>query len=102
MSVLMEFSLFPTDRGESKSQYVARSIEIIQKSGLPYKMGAMGTTVEGDLSELLELVKQCHDAMDDCNRIFASIKIDSRKDRGNRLTRKIDSVREKVNEEIKS
>lgn len=103
MSVLMEFSMFPTDKGESKSQYVARSIEIIQNSGLSYKMGAMGTTVEGELDEVLALVKKCHDAMaPDCNRIYSSIKIDSRQGKSGRLAGKIESVKEKLGKDISS
>ncbi|MDH4201212.1 MAG: MTH1187 family thiamine-binding protein, partial [Spirochaetia bacterium] len=63
MSVLLEFSMFPTDKGESKSEYVARSIQIIQDSKLPYKMGAMGTTIEGEWDEVMAVVKQCFDEM---------------------------------------
>ncbi len=36
MSVLMEFAIFPTDKGESVSAYVARAIHIIKQSGHPY------------------------------------------------------------------
>ena len=45
--VLLEFSMFPLDKGESVSQYVARSVDIIDRSGLAYQTHAMGTVVEG-------------------------------------------------------
>ncbi|MBM4315031.1 MAG: thiamine-binding protein, partial [Deltaproteobacteria bacterium] len=41
MSVLIHFSIFPTDKGTSVSPYVAKSLRIIRESGLPYKLGPM-------------------------------------------------------------
>jgi uncharacterized protein YqgV (UPF0045/DUF77 family) len=38
MSVIVEFSIFPMDKGESLSAYVARALKIIQDSGLPYEL----------------------------------------------------------------
>ena len=38
----------PLDKGESLSQYVARSLDIIDKSGLPYQLTPMGTIIEGE------------------------------------------------------
>ena len=46
---LLEFSMTPLGQGESVSQYVARSLEIIDASGLDYELHAMGTIVEGEL-----------------------------------------------------
>lgn len=101
MSVLLEFSMFPTDKGESKSEYVARSIQIIQDSKLPYKMGAMGTTIEGEWDEVMAVVKQCFDEMsNNCGRIYTGIKIDYRKDKNGRLAAKIESVEKKLGGKI--
>jgi len=97
MSVLLEFSMFPTDKGESKSEYVARSIEIIKESGLPYKLGAMGTTIEGDWDEVMAVVKRCFDEMGkNSNRVFSSLKIDYRAGKDGRLVSKIESVEKKL------
>ena len=35
--VLLEFSISPLDKGQSVSAYVARSLEIIEQSGLDYR-----------------------------------------------------------------
>ena len=48
MSVLLEFSMSPFDRGESLSKYVSRSLDIIDRSGIPYVLGPMGTVLEGE------------------------------------------------------
>ena len=103
MSVLLEFSMFPTDKGESKSKYVSRSIEIIEKSGLPYKTGPMGTVIEGDWDEVMAVVKQCFEAMSaDCGRVYTAIKADYRSTGENRLKTKIESIESKLGHKINS
>ena len=101
--VLAEFSMYPLDKGESLSAYVARSLDIIDKSGLPYKLGPMGTTVEGDWDEVMALIKKCYDRMrEDCRRIECGIKIDSREGAEGRLTKKVESVEKKVGRKLKT
>jgi uncharacterized protein (TIGR00106 family) len=100
--VLLEFSMFPLDKGESLSQYVARSIDIVDRSGLSYQTHAMGTVLEGEIDQVLDVVRRCYEAMSaDCNRIECSIKIDSRKGNSGRLHSKVASVEEKLGRPIK-
>ena len=98
MSVLIEYSIFPTDKGESVSPYVSRVIDLIRNSGYPYKFTAMGTVVEtSTIREALELVAKSYDVLEpDSNRVYASIKLDIRKGKDNRLEGKIKSVEEKI------
>ncbi|ABK44683.1 protein of unknown function DUF77 [Magnetococcus marinus MC-1] len=97
MSVLVEFSMTPLDKGESVSTYVARSLEIISNSGLPYKLGPMGTCIEGEWDEVMAVIKQCYEKMNsDCNRISISIKADVRSGKTGRLEGKIQSVEAKL------
>ena len=100
--VLLEFSMFPLDKGDSLSQYVARSIDIIDRSGLAYQTHAMGTVLEGEIDQVLDVVRRCYEAMAaDCNRIECSIKIDARKGKSGRLQSKVASVEEKLGRPIK-
>ena len=93
MSVLLEFSMTPLDKGESVSAYVSRSLDIIDKSGVSYRLGPMGTCLEGEYDEVMEVVKACLDRMEsDCSRVSVSIKMDVRKGADNRLAGKIASV----------
>ena len=95
--VLLEFSMYPVHEGESLSAYVARSLDIIDKSGLPYQLTPMGTIIEGEWSDVMAVVTACFEAMRiDCNRIETSIKIDYRSGPGGRLTAKIKSVEAKL------
>ncbi|MFP4620242.1 MAG: MTH1187 family thiamine-binding protein [Bacteroidales bacterium] len=98
MSVLLDFSMFPTDKGESVSDEVARIVKMISDSGVSYKLTAMGTIIETEnMEDALEIVKKAYDlASEDSNRVYASIKIDARKTRSQRLTGKVESIEKKV------
>jgi uncharacterized protein YqgV (UPF0045/DUF77 family) len=43
--------------------YVDRAIDIIKASGVPYRVGPLETTMEGDLDRLLDIVKEMNAAM---------------------------------------
>jgi uncharacterized protein (TIGR00106 family) len=99
---LMEFSMSPLSKGESVSRYVARSLEIVEKSGLDYRLHAMGTVVEGELDEVLDVMRKCFEAMAaDCDRITCTAKFDYRKGRRGRLESKVASVEQKLGRPLK-
>lgn len=101
--VLLEFSMTPLDKGESVSAYVARSLEIIDRSGLPYRLNPMGTVVEGTWDEVLGVVTQCHERMRaDCARISVSVKIDYRRGRSGRLESKIASLEKRLGRSLRT
>jgi uncharacterized protein (TIGR00106 family) len=99
--VLLEFSMSPMSQGESVSAYVARSLDIIDKSGLPYQLTPMGTIIEGEWSEVMAVVTACFEAMQvDCNRIGTHIKIDYRSGSNSRMTSKIEAVQKKLGRKL--
>ncbi len=99
--VILEFSMYPTDQGESVSKFVGRSLEIIDDSGLPYKLGPMGTCIEGEIDQVLDVVKQCFDRMSqDCNRIACSVKMDWRRGKQGRLTAKVDALKQRTGRDL--
>ena len=102
MSVLVEFSMFPTDKGESVSPYVTRIIKMIDESGVPYKLTSMGTVFETEtMDEALELIKRAYQQLEpDCNRVFSVVKFDIRKGKSNRIVQKIKSVESKLKKEV--
>lgn len=98
-SILLEFSMFPTDVGESKSAYVSEVVKCVRDSGYDYQLTPMATIVElPSMSEALNLVKECYEVLEqkDCNRIYSVLKFDIRKGKQNRLKSKIDSVEKKI------
>lgn len=100
--VLLEFSMSPLQKGESVGPYVARSLKIIHDSGLDYRLHAMGTIIEGDLDQVLAVMKQCLEAMAvDCDRITCTAKLDYRRAATGRLESKVQSVEQRLGQELK-
>ena len=100
--VLLEFSMFPLGKGESVSPYVARSLDIIDRSGLDYRCHAMGTTLEGEFDQVMAVVRDCFQAMaEDCDRIECSLDFDYRKGSQSRLEAKVASVEQKLGHAVK-
>ena len=99
--VLLEFSMSPFAKGESLSPYVARSLDIIDNSGLPYQLTPMGTIIEGEWAEVMAVVTACFEAMQtDCERISTQIKIDYRAGPGGRIKSKIDAVEQRLERKL--
>ncbi len=105
MSVLLEFAMFPTSGdcrdGGSVSKEVSRIIEMIDSGGYAYRLTPMGTVVETDtLEEALAVVQKAYDCLEDCERVYSSLKLDIRKGRQNRLKQKIASVERQIGREV--
>lgn len=100
--VLLEFSMSPLEKGASVGEYVARSLKIIDESGLDYRLHAMGTIIEGEVDQVLGVLKQCLEAMAaDCDRITCTAKLDYRRGYYGRLETKVASVEEKLGHSLK-
>jgi uncharacterized protein (TIGR00106 family) len=99
MSVLLELSIFPVDRGEALSAYVAPVVEMIAASGHPYQLTAMGTLVEtAEIEEATALIAEAHRllAQAGCRRVYATAKLDSRDGPPGRLQAKTRSVEQRL------
>ncbi|OFX21054.1 MAG: hypothetical protein A2033_10535 [Bacteroidetes bacterium GWA2_31_9] len=98
MSVLMEFAMFPTDKGDSVSEYVSKVIKMISESGCDYKLTAMGTIIETEtFDEALDLLRKSHSILEPIsNRIYSNVKFDIQKKKKDRITSKIKSVVDKI------
>jgi len=98
MSVLMQFAMFPTDKGASASPYVSKIIAMIRESGLPYQLSAMGTIIETDtLIEAQAVVAKAYALLsDDCSRVYCTVTFDIREGKTGRMTQKIASIEEKI------
>jgi len=104
MSALVEFSMFPTEQTQSKSAFVARVLDIVDKSGLNYQLTPMGTIIEGEtVEEVLAVINKAYEELQlDCGRIYSSIKIDWRKSPVGRLNNKVASVEAKLGRKLNS
>jgi len=101
--MLVQFSMFPTGGDESASGEVSKVIDLIDKSGLPYKTSAMSTVIEGEWDEIMSLINKCRLKLkENNNRVYMVLTMDDRKDAKNRLSGKIVSLENKLNRKIKS
>jgi uncharacterized protein (TIGR00106 family) len=100
--MIVEFSVVPIGRGETLAGAVARILDIVDKSGLPYKLTAMGTIVEGEWEEVLGLVRRCHETMrGQASRVYTHITIDDRAKAADRIQGKVREVEEILGRELK-
>ena len=99
MSVLVEFAMFPTDKGESVSEYVSRIIKMFKESEINYQLTPMGTIFEVEsIEEATNIINNAYKQLEsDCNRVYTTIKMDIRKNKSNRMKQKIESVMSKLN-----
>jgi uncharacterized protein (TIGR00106 family) len=99
--ILVEFSIYPLDKGESVGRYVARAVDIVDRSGLPYRLHAMGTVIEGEWDECMAVVARCFRALKkDCRRIEVVLKVDYRAGKRGRLVSKVASVEKRLGRRI--
>jgi uncharacterized protein (TIGR00106 family) len=100
--MLLEFSTYPIGSSESLSKDVAEIIAIIEDSGLAHQTHSMGTVVEGDWDELMELVKRCHMKLrEKFNRVGTRIAIDDREGATGRIEGKIESIEKHLGRDIR-
>ncbi|MFD2612340.1 thiamine-binding protein [Paenibacillus gansuensis] len=77
-TTLLSIQIIPSvPGGGDVIPYVDRAIEIIQRSGVKHQVNALETTMEGELPQLLDIVKDMNDAMveAECPSIISQIKI---------------------------
>ncbi len=98
MSVLMQFAMFPTDKGASASPYVSRIIAMVRDCGFPYQLSAMGTIVETEtLSEAQSVVSNAYALLQpDCSRVYCTVTFDIRNGAIGRMEQKVASIEEKI------
>ncbi len=103
--MLAELEVIPIGtESPSLSSVLAEVAKLIDQSGLDYRVGAMGTVVEGDWDRIMLLAKQCHMAvLRSASRVMTSIRIDDRKDKpaNGRIVQKVQSLEAKVGRPLK-
>lgn len=104
-SFLLEFAMFPTSadgrEGAGVSNSVSKIIDMIDKSGVAYKLTPMGTIVETtSMRDALDIIEKAYECLGDCERVYSSLKFDIRKGKENRLKTKIESVEKRLEREV--
>lgn len=94
--MLAELEIIPIGtKSPSLSVLLADVAKLIDTSGLDYRVGPMGTVVEGDWDQIMRLARQCHVAvLQSSHRVMTTIRIDDRKDKpgAGRIVQKVQSL----------
>lgn len=100
--MLFQVTMFPSARPSgSVSAAVGKVIDIIDKSGLPYRLGPMSTTIEGGWDEVMAVINKARLTLRrEYPRLYISITVDDRKGAKKRLTGKIASIEKKLGREV--
>ena len=96
------FSVVPQGK-EALSEDVAKVIDVIDKSGLDYRLTAMGTIVEGEPDAVWGLIRQCHEKMrENARRVYTHISIDDRKDETDAIRSKVSDIEKHLSRKLKT
>ncbi len=101
--VLLEFAMAPHGQGESLSAHVARILDVIDRSGVAYRLTPMGTILEGEWDEVMAVVTACFKTLQaDCARVGMNLKMDYRAGPESRLRSKIEKVEARLGRELRT
>ncbi len=95
--MLTQFSIVPLGAGNSISEKIAKVLKIIDESGITYKINPMGTVIEGEWEETMNLINKCREELlKNEDRLLISISIDDRKAKSGRINGKVESIERKL------
>ena len=103
--MLFQLTMFPTGskrKGVSVSEHVAKVIDVIDKSGLPYKLTPMATCIEGSWDQVMPVIDKARKRLRRLGheRIYISITIDDRKGSNKRIIGKINSIENRLGRKV--
>ena len=80
--VMVAFQVIPRVREGNNFEVVDQAIAVVKASGVPFQVGAMETTMKGDLDHLLQIVKDGQQACLDSGavEVITNIKIHTKTD----------------------
>jgi uncharacterized protein (TIGR00106 family) len=97
---IAKVSIIPVGTGSpSLSEHIARAVKVLrQEKGLKYELTAMGTIIEGDVDNILSVIRKMHQAAlaEGVMRVVTTIEIDDRQDRPSTMSSKVESVMKRL------
>ncbi len=96
---IVAVSITPIGKEVSVSKYVAAAERVLlDKPGIKRQIGPMFTTLEGELDEIMQVIREMQEAVfaTGVERLSTSIKIDDRRDKTITMDGKIKAVEEKL------
>lgn len=99
---MAEVTIVPIGSGTSLSDYVAEAVGVAMRSGLKAKLTPTSTILEGDLDEIMKVVREMHESqfLKGAKRVLTIIKIDDRRDKEVTMEYKLEVVERKLRERM--
>jgi uncharacterized protein (TIGR00106 family) len=98
---IVAVSISPIGEGVGVSAYVTAAIEVLHgQQQVRYELGPMFTSLEGDLDEIMALVRRMQEAVfaAGAKRVSTVLKIDDRRDRTVSMSDKVGAVEAQLSE----
>lgn len=93
--MIAELRITPVGTSPEFARLVAQVVRILSESGLQYVVNPMGTSLEGDLEDILDVVRRCHQELrKHAERVLMEISIDDRAGAEGELVRSLEHVRQ--------
>ena len=100
--MIAHFTVVPMGK-ESLSEDVARVIDLIDKSGIEYKLTSMGTIIEGEPNAVWSLIRKCHETMrGSSRRVITTITIDDREGKSGAIRSKVDRIEKHLSRKLRT
>lgn len=98
MRVQVEFTLIPMGGSHHVSKEIALCEKILRKYNLTTELHALGTNIEGEFSEIMKAIEECHEAVHDSGRVrvYSVLKIVSSTEGESRFADKVKHVEEEL------
>jgi len=96
---LMQLTVIPLGSGSvSIGEYVADFQKVLSETNVPFELNDMGTVVEAETTELLNLAAKIHELPFNkgITRVVTQITIDDRRDKEVHIGNKIKSVKKRL------
>lgn len=95
--MIAEFAVYPLGKTHH-SQTIAEVVKEVQKSGLEYQVGPMGTSIEGEMEKVFQTLQNCFRVLYQSNeRVLMNVSVDNKPTPSlNELEDRVESVMKKI------
>ena len=80
---ILEISIMPIGTGQASfSSYISKACDVVEKHGLQYQVTPLATMVEGEMEQLMTVLKEVHNLPFSAgvDRVITNVTIDERRD----------------------
>jgi uncharacterized protein (TIGR00106 family) len=101
--MLAELTIIPVGGNKHSSTELAKTLKLVDESGLPYQLTPTATCIEGEWDQIMPLIRRCHERVRAGSpHVVTIIKIEDDEGEHHKLNRNVASVEEKFNHALRT